>query len=264
MDSQRVPPNVIDLGEGFWNIRGSLKLGGVLQVGTQASLVRRPNGRFVLLDACPLDAATAAWVDRETDGGEAIDAIVNLHPFHTLSVRAVHERYPGARLYGTVRHHRLFPDLAWEDERTEDAAFHAQLSDDFDFSVPRGVDFVSPNEHLHFSSVLAFHRPSRTLHVDDTLAYVRLPTPVSRFKRDVLRFHPTLSRVLERRPGAAADFRAWAGELVDRSRDVDNLCAAHSAALVGRSYHGAPVSERIEQALHKVDRTLRSHERSHG
>ena len=35
----------------FLNIRGSFKVGGLLDIGTQCSLVRRANGRFVFLDS---------------------------------------------------------------------------------------------------------------------------------------------------------------------------------------------------------------------
>ena len=35
-----------------------------------------------------------------------------------------------------------------------------------------GVDFISDREVIHFSSVLALHRNSNTLHVDDTLMVV--------------------------------------------------------------------------------------------
>ena len=35
---------LIDLGNGFWTVRGSLRIGGVFDVGTQCSLVRLANG----------------------------------------------------------------------------------------------------------------------------------------------------------------------------------------------------------------------------
>jgi hypothetical protein len=37
------------------------------------------------------------------------------------------------------------------------------------------VDFISDNENHNFSSVLAYHLASKTLHVDDTLILLRLP-----------------------------------------------------------------------------------------
>ena len=96
------PSNIIHVGEGFWNIRGSLKIGGILDVKTHASLVRRKGGGYILLDAYELDEATRSWIAEETSGGDAIEAVLHLHPFHTLFVRALHEAYPKAKLYDYV------------------------------------------------------------------------------------------------------------------------------------------------------------------
>ena len=256
---------VIQIADDFWNVRGSFKIAGVIDIGTHASLVRRRNGGFVFLDAYTLTGDVAAEVDALTHGGQDIEAIFNLHPFHTVHVRRAHERYPGAKLYGTERHHLRYSALPWEDLRTEDPAFHALFADDFDFSVPRGVDFISLNENLHFSSVLALHRASNTIHVDDTLMCIRPPKLARRVGiRDSLSFHPTLSKVLERRPGAASDFRAWARELSERWSGARNLCAAHTAALTAASNRGAPIASRIDRARSRVERVLRAHEKKHG
>lgn len=260
----RLPPDVLHVGDGFWNVRGSFEIGGVLDVGTQMSLVRLANGRYVALDAYAVDGAAERWLDEQTGGGDALEAFLHVHPFHTLHVRALHERYPHARLYGTARHHARFADLPWEDERTEDPALHARYADDLDFSVPRGVELIPDNENLHFASVLVFHRASRTLHVDDTLTYLRLPKLLRWLARDVLRFHPTLGRVLEPRAGAVRDFRDWAGELIERAQSVDNLCAAHVAPLLARDNDGDAIAPRIVRALDAADRALRRHERRYG
>jgi hypothetical protein len=258
-----MPTNVIHVGDGFWNIRGSLKIGRLLDVGTQSSLVRRRSGKYLLLDACKLDPDTRRWIDEETSGGEAIEAVLHLHPFHTLSARSLHDIYPHAKLYGTARHHRRFPDLPWQTEKTEQAALHELFADDLDFSVPRGVDFIPSNARLHFASVLAFHRESRTLHVDDTLNYVRMPAFLRPWKEDLFGFHPSLPRVLERRSGAVKDFRDWAAELVERCRSVDTLCAAHTRVLSAREGSGLSISARVEAALHRVERRLVAHARMH-
>ena len=79
------------------------------------------------------------------------------------------------------------------------------------------VDFISANENVHFSSVLVLHRASKTIHVDDTLMYVRLPRMMGAFGlTDVMSFHPTLPKALEKRAGAARDFRDWTEELTER------------------------------------------------
>lgn len=257
------PANVIHVGEGFWNIRGSLKIGGILDVKTHASLVRRKSGGYVLLDACEMDEATSSFIAEETGGGERIEAVLHLHPFHTIFVRALHERYPAVKLYGTARHKRLAPELAWEREETDQQALHALFAEDLDFSVPRGVDFIPSNENLHFSSVLAFHSASKTLHVDDTLCYAKLPAPLSWWKKEMLAFHPSFAKVLERRAGAVRDFRGWTTELVDRVRSVENLCAAHTSVLL-RDAGGPPIAERVADAVRGLEGKLAAHERKYG
>lgn len=258
-----LPAGVVQVADGFWNLRGSYKVKGLVDIGTQASLVRLASGKFVLLDSVPLTAAVDAWIGERTRGGDDIEAILHLHPFHTIHVPALHRRFAGARLYGTARHRARFADLPWERLRTEDAELHAAFADDFEFSIPRGVDFIPANETLHFSSVLAFHRATKTLHVDDTLLYMRLPWPLRAIARDVTRLHPTLGKVLQRRRGAVADFRGWAAELVHLARGVDNLCAAHSAVLLAHHNRGASVAERIASAVARADKTLERHALRH-
>ncbi|MDC0661553.1 hypothetical protein [Marinobacter sp. SS21] len=255
---------VQQISNSFWNIRGDLKIGGVLNIGTHASLVKRGNGKFVLLDAYTLRGETKVKVDALTHSGTELEAIINLHPFHTLHVEAVHRQYPQARLYGTQRHRDKFPNLPWESELTESEACAALFAEDLEFAIPAGVDFISANEHLHFSSVLAYHRASRTIHSDDTLMFLQLPGPLGKLKKPQVTFHPTLAKTLERRPGAAADFRNWAQALAARWSDAENLCAAHSATVLGRDNPSASIANRILTALQKVEKTLQAHEKKFG
>ncbi len=258
-------PHTLKIADDFWNIRGSFKIGGALDIGTQVSLVRRGNGRFVFLDSYTLTGEVEREVRELTNDGKDVEAILNLHPFHTIHVRRMHERYPHARLYGTARHVSRFPELSWEQTFTEDPKLHAMFAEDFEFSVPRGVDFISANENVHFSSVLALHRVSKTIHVDDTIMYIRFPRLMGLFGlKDTMSFHPTLAKALEKRAGAARDFRNWALELAERWRNVENLCAAHTATLMARKNHAAPIHARLERALDKVSRTLSAHERRYG
>ena len=257
--------SIIHIAPDFWNIRGSFKIAGLLDVGTQVSLVRRANGKFVFLDSYTLSDEVEREVRSLTNGGADVEAILNVHPFHTVHVRRMHERFPSAKLYGTARHIAKFPELPWEPLRTEDAALHEELAVDFDFSVPRGVDFISADPNVHFSSVLVFHKASKTIHVDDTLTYVRLPKMARAFGHsELMRFHPGLPKALERRPGASRDFRAWAQDLAERWRDADNLCAAHTAALTAERNRGPSIHARMLEALAKTERTLRSHEKKFG
>lgn len=248
--------HILEIADDFWNIRGSFKIAKLLDVGTQASLVRRPSGRFVLLDSYTLAGPVLERVLARTEGGEAIEAILNLHPFHTVHVEAVARRFPHARLYGTRRHVARAPDLAWQPVHSEDPAL-AELFPEFAFTVPRGVDFVPSDPSLHFASVLAFHPASRTLHVDDTLMHVPLPLLGG------VVFHPTLAKVLQPRAGAAADFRAWANELVERCRAVEHLCTAHARTPAPAPRDGSYASA-VQRALVKVEGQLRAHEKRFG
>jgi hypothetical protein len=256
---------MLQVSEDFWNIRGSYKIGGVIDVGTQASLVRLESGKFVFLDSYTLNSATRRKVAELTRDGKDIKAILNVHPFHTVHVRKMHALFPKAKLYGTARHLSRFPELPWADLRTEDSALHRKFTGDFEFSVPRGVDFISDDQNVHFSSVLVWHRASKTIHSDDTLMYLRLPAPVRLIGLgDSVSYHPTLAKALEKRAGAAADFREWAKELNDRWAEVENLCAAHTGALLGKDNRGESIHRRLVKALDKVEGTLKAHEKKWG
>jgi hypothetical protein len=253
-----VSDRIIQLADDFWNIRGSFRVLGLVDTGTQMSLVRLGSGAFVLLDSYTLAGDVEQRVLEVTDHGRKIAAIINLHPFHTTHVRAVAAAFPAARLFGTSRHVAREPDLPWEATHTEDPAFGELFADDFHFTVPQGVDFVAKNRLLHFSSVLAFHGASRTLHVDDTLVYMPIPFVGG------LRFHQSLGRVLQPRAGAAAAFRRWAAELRHRSEAIEHLCTAHMRRLPPTAADGEPVAEQVAKALAKAEKTLVEHEARFG
>jgi len=76
-------------------------------------------------------------------------------------------------------------------------------------------------------------------------------------------FHPTLAKALEKRAGAAHDFQEWANELIERWGDAENLCAAHTAALLAQENQEESIHDRLLKALDKVSNTLLSHERKY-
>lgn len=248
--------HILNVSDDFWNIRGAFKIGGLLNIGTHASLVKLQSGKFVFLDSLTLTEDVAAQVNALTNDGELVEAVINVHPFHTVHVEAMHKAFPQAKHYGTQRHLERFAHLNWQTERSEDEALHQRYANDFRFSVPRGVDFISKNPNLHFSSVLVYHLASNTIHSDDTLMYTKLPKPIGAS----VSFHMTLSKTLEKRPGAAADFRQWAAELAEEWGDAKNLCAAHTAALLDKDNKLGPISELITDALKKVDGKLNKHD----
>jgi hypothetical protein len=255
---------IIALSEHFWSIRGVFKVAGILNIGTHASLVKQKTGKFILFDAYTLQGELKSTVDALTRDGQDIEAIINLHPFHTVHVRNAHQQYPKAKLYGTQRHLEKFPELPWQPELTDSDAFAGLFADEFEFSVPAGVDFISHNEHIHFSSVLAYHKPSRIIHADDTLMYLQLPGLLGKLKKPEVTFHLTLASALQKRPLAAQEFRAWAVQLAAQWQDAEQLCAAHSAVLLPDALQGRSIPSRIQTALAKVEKVLLRHEQKYG
>lgn len=256
---------ILQISDDFWNIRGSFKIAGFIDIGTQAALVRRANGKFVFLDSYTFDRQTQKELDELTNNGADVQAVLNLHPFHTLHVEFMQQQYPKAKHYGTARHLSKFAALKWQALRTEDAELHDKFASELDFSVPAGVDYISDDESVHFSSVLAYHRDSRSIYSDDTLMYIRLPMLMRVLgMSDSFSFHPTLSKVLLKRRGATHEFSAWAAQLADEWQDAENLCAAHTTTLLGADNKGDNIHDRIINALKKVQSTLDSHEKKYG
>ena len=249
---------LVQIADDFWCLCGSFRIGGLVDIGTHASLIRRANGSFIMLDSYPLTAEALAL----TDGGEAIEAVLNLHPFHTVHCAAVHAALPHAKHYGSDRHVSLFPDLPFEKERVNGPHMTELFGNDLSFSVPGGVDFISTNDNVHFSSVLAFHHKSRTIHVDDTLMVVAPPEGLQRLGLPgLLGFHPTLPMALQHREGATEDFKKWVHQLTADWLEADNIVAAHNGVI---RKPRKPIAEQIETALKLAAPILKIHKQRFG
>ncbi|WP_120717992.1 hypothetical protein [Tsuneonella amylolytica] len=253
---------MIDCGHGFRSIRGDFRVGGVVNVGTQCSLVKRTDGGFVFLDSYTLSDETRAAVDRLTDGGAAVEAIVNLHPFHTIHCEWMHRAFPQAKLYGTARHHEKWPDLPWEEGHCEAGELPALFGPDLEFSMPDGVSLVCQDEAVHFSSILAYHPASGTIHVDDTLSYLNAPFPLSLLPMTGrLDFHPTLAKALKPEAGAADAFERWAKDLAVDWYQAKRIAAAHNAILP-LAHEQLP--ELVGAALGRAAPVLKRHRERYG
>ena len=253
---------LIDCGDGFLSIRGHFKAGGLIDVGTQAALVELEPGRFVFLDSYTLDDEALRRILAMTGNGEQVEAIINLHPFHTLHCRWMHETFPKAKLFGTQRHHDKLPDLPWESDRCEAAELHARYDQWFDFSVPDGVLLVCDSESVHFSSILARHRRSGTIHVDDTLSFIDKGFPLSLLPiTGQLNFHPTLAKALKPEAGAADRFAHWARTLARDWSNAKRVACAHNAIVPLRN---GEFTRRVLLALERVKPVLDKHRAQFG
>ena len=251
-----------EIAPNFWNFRGDFKLAKIINLGTHMSLIRRGNGLFLLLDSYELEGDELEKLMELTDGGKSIEAILNVHPFHTLHCAAVHKQFPHARLIGTRRHAEEVPDLPWEGTFIEDAETQAEFSDELQFSVPGGVDFISDDDGVHTASVLIRHRASGVVHADDTINVFAAPGALGELLPQTrLRFHPKLSDALQKRLGAADEYAAWARQIAETWSGTPAVCAAHSAV---RELEPLGWREEILKALDDVEETLADHRKKYG
>ncbi|GAB2501268.1 hypothetical protein [Arenimonas alkanexedens] len=245
------------LAANFWNLRGVFRIAGVVNIGTQMSVVKRGKGRFVVIDGCALDDAQRDALLKLTGQGEQVEAVIHVHPFHTLHVEATHRLFPAATLYGTARHRVKAPDLPWAAAPVEQWDNEHPLADLLELSVPEGVDFASADEQVHVGSVLVRDRKSAVVHVDDTFNVVAAPGVIGRLlPQSALRMHPMLARALKPTAASADAYAAWARSLAARWADTRIVCAAHSAV---RRLDKGGFKREVEAALEKVSGTLERH-----
>ena len=216
---------IIDLGSGFWNIRGTFRIGGVLNIGTQCSLVKLASGRFIFLDSYALTGDVRDEVMALTNNGQDVEAVLNVHPFHTVHCAQMAKDFPKATMYGSSRHHKKMPEIKWAEDLVESEAV-AQRYPELKFSLSEGVHYISPNEMIHAGSLLAYHPASQSLHVDDT--FMSPPMKLLEAVLPELILHPTTKKALTNEPNAGAHYCDWATNLASEWRDVRNFCAAHS------------------------------------
>ena len=250
------------LAETFWNIRGTYRIAGVLNIGTHMSVVQRADGRFIVIDGCDLDDDERAQLMALTANGEKVAAVVHVHPFHTMHVEATHALFPLAPLHGTERHRRKFPALPWAGVPVESWGDDHPFADTLELSVPDGVDFVCVDERVHVASVVVRDRASRVVHVDDTFNVMAAPGVLGSFvPASSLRMHPMLGRALKKQAGAADAYAAWARDLASRWADTRTVCAAHSSV---RELPEGGFGREVEAALERVSGTLDKHRAKYG
>ncbi len=220
---------IIRLSDDFWNIRGDLRIKGVLNVGTQCSLVRLAEGRFVFLDSYTLKGEIRECVMALTDQGREVEAVLNVHPFHTLHCSQMAKDFPSATFYGSARHAEMVPAVDWAPQKVEGDAVAARYPE-LAFSMPDGIDYISDIDGVHAGSLLVFHPPSGALHVDDTFNVLPLPEVVRKVLAvPQIAFHPTLKDALHDTDDAGAQFCDWAERIATDWSETRTLCAAHSA-----------------------------------
>lgn len=240
-----------EIGPGFWNVRAPLRVLGV-EVGTHMSLARLRDGGIVAIDTVSLteQPGLREEIDTLTEGGRRLTAVLGTHPFHTAFFPGFHEAYPGGpgrQYYAAPRLLWLYPEIPWAGNITDVLGRWPDLG----MLLPEGGDFVAPEpaDRNHLMNVFVLHRPSRTVHNDDTVMVVPPAGPgtgpgtgrgwawplLSLFLesfRPGMHFHPSLwSEGLRRTGEAPGQFEASMERLL--AWDFENLCSAHVGNSLG-------------------------------
>eukprot|EP01038_Epipyxis_sp_PR26KG_P010880 gene10880-14602_t len=224
---------------GFYNLRGSFTFAfGFVDIGTHMSFIRLSSGKFLVLDtiSIPPSGSIKTEIDTLTENGTLIEAVIACHPFHTMYFTPFNELYPGVKMYGTPRHIRNNQIIKWSGDVNDESTRKLWENEGVFMRIPDGAEFVNPEEDNHFSSLVVFHAPTRTIHVDDTFMYFGNPSFLFRLagvRPDTMKFHLKLTtNGLLPTPEAPLQFQAWVQSLID-DWDFDNMCCAHDSNKIG-------------------------------
>ncbi|CAF4534409.1 unnamed protein product [Rotaria sp. Silwood1] len=228
------------IGPNFWNIRGRFKILKLFDIGTQMSIIRLRNGKFIILDTVEMNDHLRQQIDHLTNYGKNIKAVIGTHPFHTVSFPAFYQAYPNAAYYGTPRHLRRLTEIPWRGDLT-DCNVRKKWEPEVEMRIPAGAEFVNPQPESsnHFISVFVYHRASRTLHVDDTIMYTEKPGFLLKlfgYNNGVMAFHPSIkSSGLYPTSYAPYLFRDWMRKML-HDWHFENICCAHLDLKMGEAY----------------------------
>jgi hypothetical protein len=112
----------VEVGNGFYNLKTPFVLYGVIDIGTQMSLLRlKSTGTFLVIDTCAMSPAAKEEFDHLTSNGTLIDAVIATHPFHTIYFETFYAMYPTLKYYGTPRHIKTIPSITWAGDVSTEA-----------------------------------------------------------------------------------------------------------------------------------------------
>lgn len=216
--------SINDLGSGFWNIRGSFRVGGVLDVGAQCSLVQLESGKFIFLDSYELKDEVRKTVMKLTNDGQDVEAVLNVHPFHTVHCAQMAKDFPQAVFYGSRRHPEQAPNVDWSSDLVESEAV-AKRYPELEFSLPKGIYYIAPDDSVHAGSLLVYHPASKSLHVDDT--FMTPPVKILDAILPEVLLQPDTKKALKDEPDAGKQYCNWTTQLA-HDWEVRHFCAAHT------------------------------------
>eukprot|EP01035_Chromulina_nebulosa_P017575 gene17575-23143_t len=200
------------------------------------SFIKLSTGKFVVIDTVQVDETNKQDIDELTKNGSLIEAVIATHPFHTVYFDPFYKLYPNAKYYGTPRHLRRIKSIPWAGSSDNIDVLSLYEQEGIFMRVSAGSDIVNPNENNHFASILVFHQPSRTIHDDDTIGYIKNSGCLLRcagIRPDSLYFHPTgLKDGLDPTPDAPLAFKQFIEDII-HDWDFDNIATAHLDVKIG-------------------------------
>jgi len=208
-----------------------------------------------------LDDELKREIDELTNNGHNLTTVIATHPFHTLAFPGFHAAYPNAQYIGTPRHIRNIKSIPWSGDISQEE-IQKQWNPDVEMRIPAGSEFNEPHPEPinHFNSVWVYHRPSRTVHIDDTVCYFENPGLLLKAagkKHDHMEFHISLAGPgLYPTPDAPSIFKKWVHDILN-DWDFDNMCTAHT----GNKIRGA--KEALRHTLEKAQPTFDKLEKHH-
>jgi hypothetical protein len=173
-------------------------------------------------------------LDEMTSNGKDIEAVLATHPFHTVYFPAFSQMYPGLTYYGCPRHIKRITSITWAGSLADESIRRMWESHGVFMRIPAGAEFEAPAENNHFSTVFVYHKPSKTIHVDDTIHYFEHPGCVLSClgKRHGGMEFWNLDVGLHQTPEAPIQFKEWVEALI-RDWDFENMCTAHNGNKIG-------------------------------
>lgn len=249
----------IEIGPGFWNLRGSFTFAaGLIDIGTHCSLIKLSSGKFLLIDTIAFSDKALREFNELTSNGTLVEAVIATHPFHTVYFAPFFKLYPNLKYVGTPRHLKMGNGVNWTENIFDENVQKQWEQYGVHMQIPDGAEFESPSENNHFSSVLVFHSPSRTIHVDDTIMFFETSGCILRAlgKRAGTMEFWDLKKGLRPTESAPAQFKAWVQQLL-ADWDFDNICTAHTGNKIG----GA--KQMLEETLQQSSKLLESCANAH-
>lgn len=131
-------PQLNQIGPGFWNVRTSFKLFKIVDIGTHMSVIQLRSGNFLVIDTVEMNDGLKKELDDLTNNGTKIEAVVGVHPFHTLAFPGFYKLYPDAKYYGTPRHLRNLKDIKWTGQLDNNKESLSKWEPEVELRIPAG------------------------------------------------------------------------------------------------------------------------------